>query len=104
MPGIKGLILQDLVIMTMVCLLELKTHFFFFQLGQSPVLTAVPKTDHKQHDYLPTCVYSIVFYHSCTFWLYNLCSMGAVTSHGFYLTVATNFRHVTRSLHTMIAM
>ena len=72
----------------------------FCQLGQSlscffVALTVVPKTDHKQRDYLLTSTYSSNVYHSCTFWLYNLCSTNAVTSHDFCLIVATGLRHMT---------
>ena len=60
-------------------------------------LTVVPKTDHKLYDYLPTSAYirRSNVYHNCTFWLYNLCSTNAVTSHDFCLIVATGLQHVT---------
>ena len=59
-------------------------------------LTVVPKTDHKLMTICPLVhIRRSNVYHNCTFWLYNLCSTNAVTSHHFCLIVATGLQHVT---------
>ena len=61
-------------------------------------LTVVPKQTINSVTICPLVhIIVFVFYYgdSCTFWLYNLCSTDAVTSHGFCLIVATDLQHVT---------